>query len=88
MCGFSYTELSISEPTARKDYCCEWCNEKIPKGLKHFSRSYIADGDFGYGRLHFECVEAMGKADHDDVCEGWTPGDFKRGSPLPKFSEE
>lgn len=88
MCYRSYTELKLTTPKARKEYRCEWCYEKIQIGEIHVNRVYIADGDFGSGRMHDECFEASGKADHEDVCEGWIPGDFKRGQFKHKYEEE
>lgn len=79
MCYGSYTELKLTTPKAKKEYRCEWCDQKIVVGEKHVNRVYIYEGDFNSGRMHDECFEASGKANHDDVCEGWTPGDFKRG---------
>lgn len=84
MCSGNYTELSLTTPVGRKDYWCEWCNELIPKGTKHVSRVYIFEDDFNSGRMHDECFEASGKADHEDICDGWNQGDFKRGQSVPK----
>lgn len=75
-----YTELSASYPRGRKDYRCEWCAEKIPKGEKHFYRAYHWEGDFSTGRMHLECEKAMEKS--LDAGEGWMPGEPARGVTL------
>ena len=75
----SYQEISCSEPKARKEHRCEWCNEKICVGEKHFQRTYVFEGDFNNGRMHLECKAAMEKTPHDELIDGWMPGDFKRG---------
>ena len=75
----SYTELKATYPKGRKKYRCEWCDEQILVGEKHFYRSFIIDGDFNTGRMHLECEEAMKKTPNDDLMDGWMPGDFKRG---------
>lgn len=80
MCYGNYIELKYTEPKARKEYYCEWCNEKIVIGEQHFYRVYVFEGEFTTGRMHFECHDTMQKAPHDEVCDGWTQGDFKRGS--------
>jgi hypothetical protein len=76
----SYTKIKSGHPKGRKDYRCEWCDESIPKGEKHFARTYIFDGDFNSGRMHLECEAAMHKSPHDELAEGWLPGDYKRGT--------
>lgn len=79
-----YDELHFRQVKGRKDYSCEWCSEAIPKGTAHFYRVYVSDGDFNYGRLHRECEDAMSKVPNDELAEGWTPGDYKRGSGEPR----
>ena len=73
-------EISSSRPKARKEYRCEWCDEKILIGEKHFQRAYIWEGDFRNGRMHLECEEAMNKTPNDILTEGWCAGDFLRGT--------
>jgi hypothetical protein len=75
----SYTELTTSHPKGRKDYSCEWCGEKIPKGEQHLYRSYIFDGDFNSGRMHLECERAMYKTPSQELSEGWCFGSMQRG---------
>lgn len=76
----SYEEISTGRPQARKDYRCEWCNETIAKGDRHFYRVYKFEGDFNSGRMHLECMLAMDKAPKDELEGGWTPGDYPRGN--------
>lgn len=78
----SYSEISSSHPKARKEHRCEWCNQKILKGEKHFHRSYRFEGNFNNGRMHLECELAMDKSDHGDLQDGWIPGDPNRGETL------
>lgn len=78
--NMSYSEISSSYPKARKQYRCEWCNEIILIGEKHFQRSYKFDDNFRNGRMHLECEKSMNEyPDRDDLIDGWMPGDFKRG---------
>lgn len=86
MCG-SYTELKYTEPKARKEYRCIWCNEKILIGEKHAARTYIFEGDFNSDRLHLECATAMQKMPHDEICDGFMGGEFKRGLAESKYDD-
>ena len=76
----SYTELSSKYVKSKKEHSCEWCAEKILIGEKCFYRAYISDRDFMHGRMHIECEEAMLTVDHRELEDGWSPGDYKRGS--------
>lgn len=76
----SYVEFKSTFPKTRKDHNCEWCNELIPKGLKCFYRSYMWEGEFNHGYMHLECYESMSATHSEDLMNGWTPGDFLRGS--------
>lgn len=78
----SYEEISHKEVTGRKDYKCEWCGQTISKGDKHISRAYKFDGDFGAGRMHFECAQAMRDSSHDALADGWGFGELDRGVPM------
>lgn len=79
----SYTELSASHPKARKEYRCDWCNEAILVGEKHFYRTYIFEGTFTADRMHLECEQAMDAAPRDEIAEGWMPGENPRGKYKP-----
>jgi len=76
----SYTELKVRFPVGRKDYSCEWCAQTIPKAEKHFHRTYIWENEFNDGRMHLECERAMHEVPREHLDEGWTPGDYARGS--------
>lgn len=78
----AYDEISAKHVTGRKDYSCEWCATKIPKGEKHLARAYRFEGDFISGRMHLDCEEAMDRSAWDLVSEGWMPGEQKRGEAL------
>lgn len=75
----SYQAIKEKVVKARNQYGCSWCNEKIEKDEKHFSRAYKFEGDFNSDRMHLECFRAMENSSHDIVSEGWLPGEFKRG---------
>ncbi len=77
-----YEEIRAGHPKARKKYNCEWCNQNIEVGEKHFSRAYKFEGDFNHGRMHLECEKAMNKSPHDLVSEGWLEGENIRGETL------
>lgn len=76
----SYEEISAKHVVGRKEYFCEWCSESISKGEKHFVRFYAFEGQTNSGRMHLECEMAMGDEDPQNLSEGWTPGDYRRGS--------
>ena len=75
----SYTELQYKHVKGLKQYRCGWCAELIEKGERQVYRTYVFCGDFCTDRMHLECEEAMKKTPHDDLVDGWAPGDFKRG---------
>lgn len=79
MCG-NYTHLKSTYPKAKKEHRCSWCNEKILIGEQHDYTVGIFEGEFSTQRLHNECSQAQRKVPHDDICDGWFPGEFKRGS--------
>jgi len=68
----------------RKHHCCEWCDEKIDIGSMAYHRVYIWENEFRNGYMHTECKEAMDTVDYRELEEGWTPGDYGRGSSEPK----
>lgn len=76
----SYQEISSKHVVAKKDYQCSWCGEGITKGEKHLSRSYKMEGNFQSDRQHLECEKAMMSMKHDDICDGYQFGEFKRGT--------
>ena len=76
----SYEEINAAKVVGTKEYSCEWCAEKIAKGEKHFYRVYRYCGDFNSGRMHLECETAMRDEDPQNLQDGWTPGDYKRGT--------
>ena len=74
-----YVLISETTPKARKDYRCIWCNELIPKGLKHVHEVSRYDGLQDH-RWHEECIKAARESWHNnDDCE-FEPGSNKRGS--------
>lgn len=78
----SYEEIRATHPKAKKEYSCEWCNQKILVGEKHLSRAYKFDGDFNSGRMHLECEDAMNRSRYDLLAEGFYPGESARGESL------
>lgn len=64
-----------SDPTARREYRCIWCGEKIPKGEKHHQQVGTVYGDFQDNRYHAECWGA--------AVDDWNSGgdcDFEEAS--------
>ena len=78
----SYDEIRCKEVVSRKDHFCEWCNQKIIKGEKCWSRAYKFDGDFNCGHQHLECFQAMKDSDPFEISDGWEEGGNERGKPL------
>lgn len=76
----SYSEISSKVVKCRKRHSCGWCSEPIEIGMQAQYRAYVFDGDFGSDHMHTECAAAMHKADNRDLEDGWTPGDYARGS--------
>jgi len=73
------TPLSTKEVSARKEYRCVWCGEKILKEEKHTKRAYVMYREFIHDRAHLECYAAMLDYDWSDDDE-FSAYMFKRGS--------
>lgn len=58
---------------------CGWCSERIEKGERACSRTYVFDGDLNTDWMHLECYDAMNESSNEVKCDGWMPGDFERG---------
>jgi hypothetical protein len=62
---------SPTYPVARKEYRCEWCGEKIPRGQRHLKFTGMWEGDFQNWRMHLECDDARSQEDYSG--DGFTP---------------
>lgn len=60
----------------RKDYRCEACYAKIPKGEPHYNYRGTYGGDWQNWRMHSECYEAY----EQDGFEEFISGDY----PVPE----
>lgn len=60
----------MENPTARKNYRCEWCYGPIPKGEKHRHYTGVWEDEWQDWRMHEEC-----HADAEHAYEGFTPGE-------------
>jgi len=69
-----------TSPVARKDYRCEWCGQKIPKGEKHFQYTGVWQDEWQYWRMHKEC-EKQRQIDYDGDGEFSSFGNDRGGSP-------
>ncbi len=70
--------ISRSEPKARKDHRCDFCNGVIPKGETYKHQSNVFDGKIYQWKSHFRCTEIADKLNmYDDVSEGLTGDDFQ-----------
>jgi hypothetical protein len=67
--------------TGIKDYRCEWCGETIPTGERHDHYVGKWEGEFQNWRMHVECYEATLS---DDLQDGFSPYEYKRGSQEPR----
>lgn len=77
----SYRELSDKEVTTRKAHACAWCGERIAAGERVQARSYHFDGALQSDHMHPECYQAMQNyPDPSELGDGWTKGEFLRGS--------
>ena len=53
----SYSLLSETRPTARKDHRCIWCGQKISKGEQYVAERSVFDGEMQNHHWHQECLE-------------------------------
>lgn len=65
--------LSERAVTARKQHICYHCDGQISVGTRHLVSTWLNDGCFQSGRMHFECSEA------------WT--EFNWGGANPQLSQ-
>ena len=75
-----YEEIQRKEVKCRKSHFCSWCAGHIPAGNYAAYRAYVWNGDFHNDWMHDDCDRAMRAIDPSDFPDGWTPGDFERGS--------
>lgn len=68
--------------TARKQYHCWFCDQRIEVGEKHVIRTGANEDGLWTMRMHPECRDAV-HADRDFDYEGFEPGWFKR--PMTAF---
>ena len=71
----------IAWVVGRKEYRCEWCGEKILCGEKHAHFVGKWEGEFQNWRMHDECHVA---STCEDLQDGFSPYEYKRGSGEPK----
>ncbi len=75
--------FSATERTARRPHRCIWCAEAIQPGEKYIDRAYRFEGEFCADKMHPECRDACNRFYAQPwVCpwDGFSPGDFDRGS--------
>jgi len=75
-----YNLISTTKPTAKKEYDCIWCSEKILKGEQHVKEVGNYQGDFQSNRWHQECHCAAQLYFSENNENEFTPYDNKRGS--------
>ena len=76
----SYEEFVNKEVKVRKSRPCMYCGEVIEKGDKGQYREYKFHGEFTRDHMHPECYKASGELYYWELDNGWSPGDYKRGS--------
>lgn len=77
-------KLSEGEVTTRKRHGCVWCGQIIPKGDSAMRHAYVGEDGPQSDYYHLECWVAMNAyPDPEELCDGFMPGDFKRGSTDP-----
>jgi len=77
MPDYTFKERAVK---TRKEYSCDWCAERIEKGVSAVRCAWVCDGRFGHGHRHLECFEAQQRLEAHYLVDGWAPGSFKRGS--------
>lgn len=65
-----------------KYHPCSWCGELINKGHNAMCRSYKLDGELVTDWMHMDCYKAMLEMPNDELEEGWSEGDFVRGTTI------
>jgi len=68
----SYTCLSVTNPKARKDHSCVFCDLTIAKGEVHDRTDSIFDGEFQKCRAHLKCRE---------ITKDWEEWEFENSEP-------
>lgn len=76
----TYQELQSTDVRqTRRPHRCEWCGEMIEAGSRAHHRVYRFDG-FCSEYMHPECAEAMRELPSEYWEDGWSAGQFRRGS--------
>jgi hypothetical protein len=65
-----------SHPVGRKEYRCEWCGQKIPKGEKHVAYVGMWENEFQNWRMHDECYADAQNS--DEMSDGFSSYDHER----------
>jgi len=76
----SYRLISETSPTARKQYDCIWCVEKIAEGEIHVHEVSNYDGELQGHRWHPECHEVAKNYFRESGEEQFEAHECKRGS--------
>jgi len=84
------TELSYTQPKARKIHKCVWCGEPILIGEQHHKWVGIFEGDFNNWRMHDECWDAADRERSEDYHSdgSFEPHEHKRGMTIEERMEE
>lgn len=77
--SYDYVELESRVVTVRKNHHCSWCTEKIVKGSRVVSTSYVFDGALQRDWMHPECIAAYKRIGWDDYPDDIMLGEFVRG---------
>jgi hypothetical protein len=80
----SYHLLREGTAKPRKPHRCEWCAERVTPKVPTPYRTYVFEGCIQTAYMHPECREAMDDEDPYNLMEGWSPGDYKRGTIDPR----
>ena len=80
-----YNLISTTKPTAKKEYDCIWCSEKILKGESHVKEVGNYDREFQSNRWHQECHDAAQLYFSENDETDFTPYDNERASKEEKL---
>lgn len=71
MSGWEF--FNSSNPKARKEYVCQWCNEPILVGEQHHHYWGKWEGDMQSTRMHLECADAASDSDLETLPDNTIP---------------
>ena len=73
-------ETNTSITATRVPHTCEWCGGGIGLGHNAMKRDYRYEDNWHHEWQHVDCFFAMKSMDRIELSDGFTFGEFQRGS--------